>query len=72
MPETAERTVKLSDILGTAQLKEVKRILNSSPDSLERVRRLKDYFGTFADDLERQGILPAYLAYAVEYMSQSQ
>jgi len=72
MPRAADRKIKLEYILGPAQLKEVVRIVNSLPDSLERVRRLKDYFGTFADDLERQGVLPAYLAYAVEYMSQSQ
>jgi hypothetical protein len=61
------KTVALGEILNTNQLREVKRILNSTADTIEQVQRLKDYFGTFREDLERQEILPEYLAYVVAY-----
>lgn len=61
------RIVNLSQILSPAQLKEVERILKSSTNSIERVKRLKDYYGTFREDLEKQDILPEYLAYCTEW-----
>lgn len=72
MPEAADRTIKLGDILSPAQCNEVALIFKTSAGSTERVKRLKDYFRTFADDLERQDILPDYLAYAVEYQMSQQ
>lgn len=67
LKEEKVKTIKLGNILSPAQIKEVQRILKSSHDSLERVRRLKDYFSTFSDDLERQGVYADFLAYATEY-----
>ena len=65
------KTITLGQLLNEKQIVEVTRILNSSADSIERVRRLKDYFGTFRDDLEKKGVLPEYLAWAVEYAKMS-
>lgn len=57
---------QLSDILTEKQIKEVVRIANSTASSTERIQRFKDYFGTFAKELESKGIVADYLAYAVE------
>jgi hypothetical protein len=57
----------LEKLLNPNQLKEVERILKSSADSIERCRRLKDYYSTFQAELEAKGVLPAYLAYATEH-----
>ena len=61
------KTFTLSQVLSPMQQKQVERIMRSTHDSIERTKRLKDYYGTFRDDLERQGLLPEYLAYATEY-----
>lgn len=61
------KTITLGELLNDKQIVEVTRILNSSADSMERVRRLKDYFDTFREDLEARGVEPHYLSYAVEY-----
>jgi hypothetical protein len=61
------RTVALGEILNTKQLREVTRIMNSTGDPIAQVQRLRDYFGTFREDLEKKEILPEYLAYAVAY-----
>lgn len=54
----------------TRKINEVARIINSSPDSVERVRRMKDYFNTFRDDLLTKDVLPEYLAYVIEHVTQ--
>jgi hypothetical protein len=61
------KTVVLGELLNSKQAREVGRILNSTADPIEQTRRLKDYFGTFREDLEKKGVLPEYLAYAVVY-----
>lgn len=65
------RTVTLGQILSPGQIVEVKRILNSTADSVEQTARLRDYYGTFRDDLERQEILPEYLAYVTVFAAAS-
>lgn len=63
------KTIQLSDLLNAQQLVETKRILRSTTNPIERVRRLKDFFETFSDELEAKGVLPAYLAYVVEWQA---
>lgn len=62
------RTITLAKLFSPKQLKEIERICKSTSDSIERVKRLKDYYSVLREDLERQDILPEYLAYATEAM----
>ena len=61
------KTTKLGDVQTDAQAVEVTRILNSTSDPIERVKRLKDYLGMFHDDLVKKGVPPDYLAYVIEF-----
>lgn len=63
------KTIQLGELLNEQQLVETKRILHSTTDPIERVRRLKDYFETFSEELEAKGVLPDYLAYVVEWQA---
>jgi hypothetical protein len=67
--------VKLTDILTTEQLKALDVILKEmyrdgirDPLSTEFTGTLKTLFGGWKDDLEKKGVLPDYLAYAVAFM----
>lgn len=61
------KTIKLGDLLTDDQLKQVREIINSTASSLDRTAKLRDYFATIRETLESKGVLPEYLAYAVEF-----
>lgn len=59
------KELTLEQILGPAQLKQVKAILSKAHSFDENVRKLKSYFRSINDVLEPQDIYPEYLAYVV-------
>jgi hypothetical protein len=65
-PPQGWKTTSPGDILTDEQLERVMTILDEyRDDPIERIHRLKAYLNTLP--LEEKGILPDYLAYAIEY-----
>ena len=60
-------TVTLEQLLTREQLDRVQKIINDNSDSIKRTAGLKSYFNTISEQLESKGVLPDYLAYAVEH-----
>jgi hypothetical protein len=60
-------TKQLGEILTEHQVKEVVRIVNGESDPVKRVQKLKDYLGTFSEELEQKGLTTDYLAFAIEF-----
>lgn len=58
--------VALGQILTKDQLQAITKILNSRP-AVDRFKKLRQYLITQRESLELQGVLPEYLAYAIEY-----
>ncbi len=61
------KSVMLADILDNTQLKTVAKIWNAPGERADKTRAVRAYLETIKEELEDQGILPAYLAYAIEY-----
>jgi hypothetical protein len=40
-------------------------------NEIEQTKKLKEYYGTLREQLERKGILPDFLAYAVPFWIRS-
>ena len=59
------KSVKLSELLTEEQWKEVNKILEAK--DAEKWKRLREYLVTHRDALEKKGVVPEYLAYALEY-----
>lgn len=57
-------TVKLEDLLTTAEIKEVETILKDTPDQ-EATGKLKAYLGNHKSKLESKGVDSNFLAYAI-------
>jgi hypothetical protein len=66
------RSVALSKLLTSEQVKCVLTIVNENKNSLERTQRLKAYLKPLAKELEAKGVLPDFLAYAIEHYIQQQ
>lgn len=62
-------TFRLGDLLTEPQIEAVLDIIEHCPDSIERVKRLKEYLNTFKDDLEKKGVVADYLAYVIEHLA---
>jgi uncharacterized membrane protein len=65
------RTMKLGEILTDAQIERTLDIIQSTTRH-DRIAKLKEYFSSFKDELEKKGVLPDYLAYVVEYLLANQ
>jgi hypothetical protein len=61
----------LGDLVTDQQAQEICNILNAQQDSIKRVRELTRYLSGFRAELEKKGILPEYLAYAIEAHNQT-
>lgn len=59
--------VRLADILTEGRCRQVSKIINSTASSLWCTAKLRNYFATIRETLESKGVLPEYLAYAVEF-----
>ena len=59
-------TTTLAEVLTPDQLQAVKHIVDSTPDSMDRVHKLKRYLGQHREYLEGKGFHPEYLAYLIE------
>jgi hypothetical protein len=57
----------ISDLLNGEQLRDVCAIVEMEPDSYKRVRKLQAYLQPLAAQLEPKGVLPDFLAYAIEH-----
>jgi hypothetical protein len=57
--------MKTENLLNSKQTEEMNRIIKAAPDAIEMAKRLRIYFGTFAEQLQKQGVEPEFLAYAV-------
>lgn len=63
-----QKMVKLTDILTNPQLDEVEKILDScGGDRMEATHRLRKYFATIKEELEKKGVHHDYLAYVIAY-----
>jgi hypothetical protein len=60
-------STSLQDLLSKPECEAVWEIIKSEKDSISRVRKLTQYFAARREALEKKGILPEFLAYAVEY-----
>jgi hypothetical protein len=56
----------LGHLVTEKQSEDICKILNSQQDSIKRVRELTRYLSGFRAELEKKGVLPEYLAYAIE------
>jgi hypothetical protein len=63
--------MKLGDILTKEQIAETLRIMQLPVNEGEQTKQLKEYYGTFREQLEHKGILPDFLAYAVPFWIRS-
>lgn len=59
-------TIQLGDILTGHQCDEVLSIMLASSESVDRVRKLKEYLIPMREQLESKGVVPEYLAYMLE------
>jgi hypothetical protein len=59
------KTVALNTLLTPEQVKEVEKILKQ--EDAVKWKRLREYLKTLREPLEKQGVVPEYLAYVIEY-----
>ena len=62
--------VPLVELVSDEEAKAICDIINGEQDSINRVRKLSTYLQTLREKLEAKGVLPEFLAYAVEYNTQ--
>lgn len=60
-------TVQLCDLLDNEQLKAVAKIWAAPGSRSDKTKAVRAYLETFHTELEEAGVLPGYLAYAIEY-----
>jgi len=60
------RSEKLEDLVTEKQCQDILKIINSNQDSTKRVMELTRYLCKLRSELEKKGVLPEYLAYAIE------
>lgn len=59
--------VKLSNLLTKTQLTRVLDLMQEHPSDIDLHKALREYFGTFGEELTKKGMLPSYAAYAIPY-----
>ena len=58
--------VTLGEVVTEEQAEHICKMLNADLDPVDRVRQLTAYLNTFRAELEQKGLLPEFLAYAIE------
>lgn len=69
------KNVTIRDLLSPAQSRHVIKIVNTTPSTMERIEKLKQYFRSIEDDINKKsvskfgntGVNPDWLAYMVEH-----
>jgi hypothetical protein len=61
------KTTTLGELLTDEQIERVMDIIASTTRQ-DRIAKLKEYFNSFKDELERKGVIADFLAYLVEHM----
>ena len=61
------RMAKLGDLLKPGQLRRTASIINKASSFNDCLTKLSEYFATIANDLDKKGVLPSYLALAVTH-----
>lgn len=58
--------VPLKELISESQCKAVMEIINGEQDSIQRVRKLTEYLNSIREQLDKKGMDPRFMAYAIE------